>query len=99
MLLVDKHIGNCGVSFREVYGNDGTFLRDAPVWVEQETKVGGNSDAGAGEMSIWSCRISTPGLFGYYPEVRADGRTRVGGRQLAPPIQLPTSFPWSGNFS
>ena len=91
--------GMVGVLLREVFGNDGALSGGDPVLIQQETAVGGNSDARGGVVRSGSCSISTPDLFDYYTDDWGDGRTRVGGRQLAPPTKLPTSFPCSGNFT
>ena len=97
--LATNTSGIVGMLFREVFGNAGTLLGDSPVSIQQETEIVGNSDTGGEEVIDGSCIISTPDLSDYYPEVWEDGRTRVGERQLEPPIKLPKSLHWSGNLS
>ena len=60
---------------------------------------GGSSDSGLADVSTGSRSISTHDFSDYYPVVTTDGRTRVGGRQLAPPITHPTSLSRSDNSS
>ena len=87
-----------GVTLREIFENAATLLEGGPKWLRRETVVGGISGSGLEEAIAGSHIVSAPDLFDFYPAMLKEERTRVGGRKLAPPVTLPTSLSWVGNF-
>ena len=88
-----------GAMFREIYENTETLPDGDPKLLQRETVVGGSSDSGLEEAIAGSHIVATPDLFEYRPAILTEARARVVGRQLEPPVTLPTSLHWIGNFT